>query len=103
MNDMAYCELCDMNREFCEHGLADRRGNASAAARELLISPKGVAHFPGCPHKGDDPDYTCWASLDTPRAWERLGNGEQLLATGGGRPGLPVGARCRDCDSHGPW
>jgi hypothetical protein len=25
MNSMAYCELCDIDREFCEHGLAERR------------------------------------------------------------------------------
>jgi hypothetical protein len=24
----------------------------------LLISPSGKAHFPGCPHKGGDPDYS---------------------------------------------
>jgi hypothetical protein len=73
LNGMAYCELCDMDREFCEHGLLERRRNAITIARELLISPNGMAHFPGCPHKGDDPDYSRWATLDTPRAWERLG------------------------------
>ena len=75
LNDMAYCELCDMNREFCEHGLVERHRNATTIARELLISPMGMAHFPGCPHKGDDPDYSRWAQLDAPRAWQRLGNG----------------------------
>jgi hypothetical protein len=83
INDMAYCELCDMDHEFCEHGLTDRRASAAAITRQLLISPNGMAHFPGCPHKGDDPDYSRWATLDTSRAWERLGNGERLEATGG--------------------
>ena len=81
---MAFCELCDMDREFCEHGLVERRTHAAAIARQLLISPNGMAHVPGCPHKGDDRDYSQWAELDMPRAWERLGNGEQLEATGGG-------------------
>jgi len=94
---MAYCELCDMDREFCEHGLAERRRNSIATIRELLISPSGMAHFPGCPHKGDDPDYRRWASLETPRAWERLGNGEQLEATGGEFPSLLARTRCQDC------
>jgi len=103
MNDMAYCELCDMDREFCEHGLTDRRRSAATIVRELLISPNGMAHFSGCPHKGDDPDYSRWASIDTSRAWERLGNGEQLAATGGRCPGLMARSRCRDCVDHGPW
>jgi len=103
LNGMAYCELCDMDREFCEHGLLERRRNAIAIARELLISPNGMAHFPGCPHKGDDPDYSRWATLDTPRAWERLGNSEQLPATGGACPSLMVRTRCQDCVDHGPW
>jgi hypothetical protein len=92
-----------MDREFCEHGLMDRRGSAVTNVRELLISPAGMAHFPGCPHKGNDPDYSHWASIDTPRAWERLGNGEQLAATGGICLGLVATIRCRDCADHGPW
>src|SRR5580692_832078 len=74
---MTYCDLCEMDREFCEHGLVDKRRKAAAAANGLLISPKGVAHFAGCPHKGDHQDYRRWAELNVPRAWERLGNGEQ--------------------------
>jgi len=103
MNDMAYCELCDMDRKFCEHGLADRRRSAATIVRELLISPNGMAHFPGCPHKGDDPDYSHWASIDTPGAWGRLGNGEQLAANGGSCSSLVARTRCRDCVDHGPW
>lgn len=103
MKDMAYCELCEMNREFCEHGLAERRRSAATTARELLISPNGMAHFPGCPHKGDDPDYSHWAEFLTPRAWERLGNCEKLQATGGGRPSLVATTRCQGCIRHGPW
>jgi hypothetical protein len=103
MNGMAYCELCEMDSEFCEHGLRKKRGAATAAAGKLLISRNGVAHFPGCPHKGDHPDYSRWAELDMPRAWERLGNGEQLQATGGERLALVARSRCDDCVDHGPW
>lgn len=35
---MAYCELCDMDLEFCGHNLVERHTNAAAAARQLLIS-----------------------------------------------------------------
>ncbi len=74
-----------MNRDYCEHGLAERRATASVSVSSLLISLSGMAHFRGCPHKGDDPDYSDWAELDVPRAWKRLGNGEHLHATGGAR------------------
>jgi hypothetical protein len=89
MDGMAYCDLCELDREFCEHGLVEKRRNAAARADGLLISPNGIAHFSGCPHKGDDRDYSRWAELNVPRAWERLGNGEQLQATG-----RPASQRC---------
>ena len=100
---MAYCEQCETERAYCEHGLAERRRTASASASMLLVSPNSMAHFPRCPHKGDDPDYSRWAELDTPNAWVRLGNGEHLHATGGARPDLTAETRCRDCVEHGPW
>ena len=103
MKAMAHCDLCEMDRAFCEHGLAERRRNATATATGLLISPSGIAHFAGCPHKGDHQDYRKWDELNAPRAWERLGNGEQLRATGGQSLGLTATDRCKDCDSHGPW
>lgn len=101
MDSMAYCERCEMDRAYCEHGLAERRRTASASM--LLISPNSMAHFPLCPHKGDDPDYSRWAELATPEAWARLGNGEHLRATGGARPDLIAETRCLDCVEHGPW
>jgi hypothetical protein len=103
MGCMAYCELYETDRAFCEHGQGDRREAATATVGSLLISPKGTAHFGGYPHKGDDQDYERWAELKVPRAWERLGNGEHLQATGGKRPSLVARARCQDCVSHGPW
>jgi hypothetical protein len=44
-----------------------------------------------------------WAEIDTPNAWQRSGNGEQLRATGGACPDLIAKTRCRDCIDHGPW
>jgi hypothetical protein len=99
----AYCNPCEMDREFCEHGLADRRRTAAASASRLLITPNGIAHFAGWPNKGDHEDYSRWAELNRPRAWERLGNGEQLRATGWQSSGLMATDRCKDCVSHCPW
>jgi hypothetical protein len=83
--------------------LEERRRSSTVADGELLISPNGMAHFPGCTHKGDDANYSRWAKLVMPRGWERLGNGERLRATGGECADLVAVSRCRDCLSHGPW
>jgi len=91
-----------MDRDPCEHGLAERRRAVSTSASSVLISPNNnMAHFRECPHK-DDPDYSRWAELDMPHAWERLGNGEYLSATGGARPDLIGMTRRQDCVDHGP-
>lgn len=94
------------HREGTPHPAPIHRFQAllAAIAGGLLISPNSIVHFPGCHDKGpDDPDYSRWARLDTPRAWERLGNGEQLPATDGQSAGLIARTRCQDCVSHGPW
>lgn len=97
---MPRCELCDLDFCQCVHGLAARR--RAPGSHRLLISPSNLAHFPGCGHKEDD-NYSQWAELDTPGAWERLGNGERLPATGGARPDRIATGRCEDCIHHGPW
>ena len=99
----AWCELCDMEQVFCSHGLAERRKAVAAHVPRLLISRSNIAHFPGCPHKGDDVDFRGWGELTAPRAWERLGNGERLQATGGDRPDRVAQSRCEQCIAHGPW
>jgi hypothetical protein len=100
---MDYRDTCEMDRQYCEHGLEERRGASSAVVSELPIAPSGKAPFPGCPHKGDHPDYSRRATLETPRAQERQANGENLGGTGGGRPDLIATARRKDCVDYGPW
>jgi hypothetical protein len=82
--------------------LSTRVGHAPSTSF-LLVFPRGMAHFPGCPHKGDDPDLGQWGNLELPQAWQRLGNGEHLHATGGERIDLVATSRCRTCHEHGPW
>jgi len=103
ISNVAYCDFHDMNRDNCPHGLNERQTAASTVATSLLIAPSGMAHFPGCPHKGDHPDYSQWGELDAQSAWQRLGNEESLKATGGRRPDRIATTRCKDCVAHGPW
>ena len=80
---MSYCELCGLDRDQCEHGYADRQ---AAMARPspvnlVLVSPTNTAHFPGCPHKGDDGDLSDWGEILITNAWERLGNADTIACT----------------------
>src|SRR4051795_13531635 len=83
---MAECELTGLQQAGCDHcrtkGRADPRNEGVVT---LQISPTGFLHFEGCPHKGDDEDFKEWAYLDTPQAWQRVGNGERLPATRGSK------------------
>ncbi|WP_353651260.1 hypothetical protein ABLG96_10460 [Nakamurella sp. A5-74] len=98
------CTRCELPLSMCEHGLRDRTAKtAGAGAEKLLISPTGLAHFGGCPHKGDDPDLSRWAEIRDENAWLKLANGESLPATDGADLALVARARCLDCVNHGPW
>lgn len=93
------CERCDLPVGQCEHTRAPKR-QAQPEPDLILISPREMAHIPGCPHKGDDPDYSNWAEIrNIPRAWERIGNGEALDATGGANKNLQAKIRCKDCET----
>jgi hypothetical protein len=92
-----------MERDNCPHGLSERRAAVTTTVTSPLIAPSSKTHFRGCTHKGDDPDYRQWGKLDTPNAWQRLGNGESLKATGGQHPDRVATTRCQSCVAHGPW
>src|SRR4051812_32154799 len=100
---MASCQLCDLERDQCQHGLQDRRLAEAQRAIVLWVSPSRTAHFPDCPHKRGDDDLSRWGEITTPQAWNRLGNGEHLPSTGGARPELVAVDRCMHCVEHGPW
>jgi hypothetical protein len=99
---MTWCELCELDRSMCQHGLADRQERRARGAA-ILVSPAKTAHFEGCSHKGDDPDYSRWGTLDVANAWQRLGNGERFTITDNNGRALEVVRRCDDCTGHGPW
>ena len=102
---VTYCEVCGLDRAHCAHAFAEHEAKRKIVdSATLLVSPRGVAHFDGCPHKGDDPDLSKWGRIErVPHAWQRLGNGDIVPANAGAKRDLIAKARCRDCDEHGPW
>jgi hypothetical protein len=46
----------------------------------VLVSPQDYAHFPGCPHKGADPDLSMWGKISELGAWDRLRDGREMTA-----------------------
>lgn len=98
-----YCELCDM--ENCaDHGVGRDRVARQATQRradaEIQVSPRNMAHFPGCMHKGDDEDFTGWGFIRGVKDAWTLGNGEHL-ATNAGVPRIAT-SRCLTCEDTGP-
>ncbi len=87
---------------MCEHGLQERQADQARVAA-LRVSPRGMAHFDGCPHKGDDPDYERWGHIAELGAWQRLGNGEAIATVDAAGRRLVATSRCSDCVDHGPW
>ena len=96
------CELTDLPTESCDHCRTLESANRKVPDQLLLVSPRGLAHFSGCMHKGDDPDFSDWSTLEVPNAWERLGNRETLVSDGGARAGREVVGRCFTCVETGP-
>lgn len=72
------CESCDLPLDQCEHGRPTL--SRMAAPKVLDVSPTEMAHLPGCPHKGDDPNFSHWGLItqETAAAWQALGNGQPV-------------------------
>lgn len=58
---MENCSDHGPGRELAARRSAERRADA-----EIQVSPRNMAHFPGCMHK-DDPDFDEWAPSATSR------------------------------------
>jgi len=99
-----YCELCDMDN-CADHGAGHDRAARHATQRqadvEIQVSPRNMAHFPGCSHKAGDEDFTEWGFIRGVKdAWTRLGNGEHLATNAGVK--RVATSRCRNCETTGP-
>jgi len=67
----------------------------------ILISPRRVAHRPGCTHQSDSqitPPAWGWILDPDPHLWRRISATHPARATHGNTDRYAV-RRCRDCDS----
>ena len=85
--DPPYCDFCDLPLDQCIHG--QPAPVARGVAARLEVSPRHMAHYPGCPHKGDSDDFSGWGliTVDTANAWTAIGNGHPVATDGGDRVG----------------
>ncbi|MFD6949084.1 hypothetical protein A6A08_06920 [Nocardiopsis sp. TSRI0078] len=108
-----FCELligggcsCSLTREGrSAHAHAQDGGTAMGDAHfpagTLLISPRGVAHRPGCLHQSDSEikaPLWGWIPDADPQLWRRLGESSPARATHGNTERLAT-RRCRSCDT----
>ncbi|MCK8673955.1 hypothetical protein M1M07_22955 [Rhodococcus sp. HM1] len=75
-------------------------GPAATEQGRILVSPRRMAHLPGCGHN-DESELSEWGEIrGVPRAWARIGNGEPLETNAGAVLGRPALSRCQDCVSR---
>jgi hypothetical protein len=77
MEYMACCERCEMDRAYLRVRTGPKASGSEHVRLQVADLAQGDAYLPGCPHKGDDPDYDRWGELDAPGAG-RAGNGEHV-------------------------
>jgi hypothetical protein len=106
-----FCELpigggcaCSLVREG--HGAFGSRAaspskNSTFPAGAILISPRGIAHRPGCMHQSDSevkaPKWG-WITDPDPELWRRLSEGSPARATHGNTERIAT-LRCQSCDT----
>ncbi|MBB6120174.1 hypothetical protein [Nocardiopsis algeriensis] len=70
-------------------------------AGTILVSPRGVAHRPGCLHQSESevkaPQWG-WITDPDPQLWRRLGEGSPARATHGNTERVAT-RRCQSCDT----
>lgn len=70
-------------------------------AGTILVSPRGVAHRPGCLHQSESevkaPQWG-WITDPDPQLWRRLGEGSPARSTHGNTERVAT-RRCQSCDT----
>ncbi|OOC54255.1 MULTISPECIES: hypothetical protein [Nocardiopsis] len=106
-----FCELpvgggcaCSLGRDgqgTRGQGAGAATGDAHLPGKAILISPRGVAHRPGCLHQSESEvkaPLWGWITDPDPRLWRRLSAGSPARATHGNTERVAT-RRCRSCDA----
>jgi len=113
MRTMERCDFCELpigGGCACslgtDGGPARTRGTGSVSAGSvfpsgaILVSPRGVAHRPGCMHQNDN-EVTAplwgWIPEPDPQLWRRISKGTPAQATHGNTKRVAT-RRCQSCD-----
>jgi hypothetical protein len=96
------CSLVRENRSSASgQGGSPSLGDAHFPGGTILISPRGVAHRPGCLHQSDSEikaPLWGWIPEPDPQLWRRLSEGSPARATHGNTERVAT-RRCQSCDS----
>ena len=114
MNPMERCDFCELPLgggcacSLDRNGRSARVQETGAASGDalfpndaILISPRGVAHRPGCMHQSESevkaPRWG-WILAPDPQLWRRLGESSPARATHGNTERIAT-RRCQSCDT----
>ncbi|USY22495.1 hypothetical protein NE857_13300 [Nocardiopsis exhalans] len=111
---MERCDFCELpigGGCACSLVREDRGASGSGAASTsksvpfpngtILISPRGIAHRPGCMHQSDSEikaPLWGWITAPDPQLWRRLSAGSPARATHGNTERVAT-RRCQSCDA----
>ncbi|MFV2197696.1 hypothetical protein [Nocardiopsis sp. LOL_012] len=94
------CSLTRDGRRPRGQGAGAASGDARFPGTTILVSPRGVAHRPGCLHQSESEIQAPlwgWIADPEPGLWRRLGEGSPAQATHGNTERVAT-RRCQSCD-----
>ena len=94
------CSLVGEARHASGPGAMTSPAEARFPVDTILISPRGLAHRPGCVHQSDsevDAPSWGWILHPEPQLWRRLDTSSPVRATHGNTERVAT-RRCRSCD-----
>ncbi|WP_344678972.1 hypothetical protein [Saccharopolyspora taberi] len=90
------CELCELPVGQCPH-TRPAQPAPSRAHHQILVSPSGTAHVPGCMHNTES-RFDEWGEIrDVPNAWERIKTGQAIQANAGADRSRVATKVCSTC------
>ncbi|WP_150241202.1 hypothetical protein [Nocardiopsis quinghaiensis] len=94
------CSLVREDRSTHEQRAGTTLGDAHFPGGTILVSPRGVAHRPGCLHQSDSEIQAPlwgWIADPDPQLWRRINESSPARATHGNTEQIAT-RRCQSCD-----